>query len=113
MTWVVDLKNDKIRAMVAWRGVALLLGVFPLLGQQDGPAFFETNIRPILVRQCLGCHSAASQPVMGGLRLDTREAAIKGGSRGAAIVPGKPADSLLLKAVRHTAGALRMPPGPK
>ena len=113
MTWVVDLKNDKIRAMVAWRGVALLLGVFPLLGQQDGPAFFETNIRPILVRQCLGCHSAASQPVMGGLRLDTREAAIMGGSRGAAIVPGKAADSLLLKAVRHTAGALRMPPGPK
>ena len=76
--------------MVAWRGVALLLGVFPLLGQQDGPAFFETNIRPMLVKQCLGCHSAASQPVMGGLRLDTRELAIKGGSRGAAIVPGKP-----------------------
>jgi hypothetical protein len=99
--------------MVVWRGFALLLGTFPLLGQQDGPAFFETNIRPILVRQCLGCHSAESQPVMGGLRLDTREAAIKGGSRGAAIVPGKPADSLLLKAIRHTAGALRMPPGPK
>jgi hypothetical protein len=50
---------------------------------------------------------------MGGLRLDSREAAIKGGSRGPAIVPGNPADSLLLNAVLHTAGALRMPPGPK
>ena len=50
---------------------------------------------------------------MGGLRLDTRELAIRGGGRGAAIVPGKPDESLLLKAVRHTAGNLRMPPGPK
>ena len=50
---------------------------------------------------------------MGGLRLDSREASLKGGTRGAAIVPGNPAESLLLKAVLHTSGALKMPPGPK
>ncbi|HYI92952.1 MAG TPA: DUF1553 domain-containing protein [Bryobacteraceae bacterium] len=99
--------------MAAWRAFALLLGVFPLLAQEDGAAFFEKNIRPILVKQCLSCHSAESQPVMGALRLDSREAALKGGSRGPSIVPGNVGESLLMKAVRHTAGALKMPPGPK
>jgi len=84
-----------------------------LAAQEDGAAFFEKNVRPLLARQCLGCHSATSQPVMGGLRLDDREAALKGGSRGPSIVAGKPAESLLLKAILHEAGALKMPPGPK
>lgn len=99
--------------MPCWRVVAFALAAISVNAQQDGPAFFEKNIRPILTAQCLGCHSAASRPVMGGLRLDTREFALKGGSRGASIVPGNPAESLLLKAVLHTAGPLRMPPGPK
>lgn len=50
---------------------------------------------------------------MGNLRLDSRELALKGGTRGPAIVPGNPADSLLIKVVRHSAGPLRMPPGPR
>lgn len=85
----------------------------PLLAQEDGPAYFEKNVRPLLVAKCLGCHSATSQPIMGGLRLDTREHTLKGGSRGASVVPGNPAESLLLKVVLHTAGPLKMPPGPK
>lgn len=99
--------------MLARRLGALFLVAFPSLAQEDGAAFFEKNIRPLFVKQCLSCHSAESQPVMGGLRLDTREFTIKGGTRGPAVIPGKPADSLLLKAVQHSAGALRMPPGPK
>ena len=31
---------------------------------------------------------------MGGLRIDSRENLIKGGTRGPAVVPGKPAESL-------------------
>ena len=99
--------------MLARRIGALLLSALALMAQEDGSAFFEKNIRPLFVKQCFGCHSSESQPVMGGLRLDDRELAIKGGGRGPAIIPGKPNESLLLKAVRHTAGALRMPPGPK
>ncbi|MBI2687834.1 MAG: DUF1549 domain-containing protein [Acidobacteria bacterium] len=90
-----------------------ILAAMPLAAQEDGPAFFETRVRPLLAAQCLGCHSATSQPIMGGLRLDSREMVLKGGGRGPAIVPGKPAESLLLQAVRHTAGPLKMPPGPK
>jgi hypothetical protein len=78
---------------------------------QDGADFFEKNVRPILVRQCLACHSSPTSP-MGGLRLDTREAMLKGGAHGPALVPGKPAESLLLRAVRQTED-LKMPPSGK
>jgi hypothetical protein len=77
----------------------------------DGAEFFEARVRPVLVRQCLACHSSPTAP-MGGLRLDSREALLKGGTRGPAVVPSKPAESLLLRAVRHT-DALRMPPSGK
>ena len=78
----------------------------------DGPAFFEKNVRPLLVARCLGCHSAATAPA-GGLRLDTHEGLQKGGARGPAVVAGAPEQSLLLKAIRHTEGVPKMPPGPK
>ena len=45
----------------------------------------------------------------GGLRLDSREAVLKGGETGPAVVPGKPDESLLMHAVRHRDG-LAMPP---
>ncbi len=79
--------------------------------QADGtPAqsaeFFEARIRPILAANCYECHGDDEK---GGLRLDSREALIKGGDSGTAIVPGKPDDSLLIKAVRHATGAPKMP----
>jgi len=91
----------------------LALGAMAAPAQEDGVAFFEKNVRPLFAKQCLSCHSATSQPVMGGLRLDDRALALKGGTRGPAIVPGKPSESLLLRVVRHEAGPLKMPPGPK
>lgn len=90
-----------------------LLATAALLAQTDGAEFFERNVRPILVRSCLGCHAATSKPVMGGLKLDTREDLLKGGSRGPSLVVGQPAESLFLKVVMHNAGPLKMPPGPK
>ena len=71
--------------------------------------FFEKKIRPALVEQCYACHSAKLETPMGGLRLDSREGVRKGGASGPAIVPGEPAQSLLLKAV-STDMNLRMPP---
>ena len=78
--------------------------------QEDGPAFFETNIRPLFARQCQACHSTAAG--MGGLRIDSRENLIKGGTRGPAVVPGKPSESLLMNAVMQS-GSLKMPPSGK
>lgn len=75
-------------------------------------AFFEKKIRPVLVTHCYKCHAADSEKVRGGLLVDTRAGLRKGGDTGPAVVPGKPADSLLLKALRHT-DELKMPPREK
>ena len=73
-------------------------------------AFFENRIRPILNNQCLRCHSAAEGKVKGGLALDTREGALKGGDSGPSVVPGNPDKSVLIKAIRYTDANLQMPP---
>jgi hypothetical protein len=70
---------------------------------------FEKYIRPLFVRHCYECHSGASNEIKGGLRLDFREAVLKGGESGPALVPASPEESLLLSAVKHE--GLEMPPG--
>jgi Protein of unknown function (DUF1549)/Protein of unknown function (DUF1553)/Planctomycete cytochrome C len=77
----------------------------------EGVKFFESRIRPILVRECYGCHSDAGGNVRGGLRLDTRERTLIGGNDGAAIVPGDPESSLLFLAITHE--GYEMPPEKK
>lgn len=69
-------------------------------------AFFEKSVRPVLVEQCVSCHGPKMQK--GGLRLDTRDGVITGGTNGLVIVPGKPADSRLIAAIKHV-GNLKMP----
>ena len=72
--------------------------------------FFEAKIRPLLAEKCYTCHSKESDKVKGGLLLDSREAVLAGGNTGAAIVPGKPDQSLLIRAVRYKDEDLQMPP---
>lgn len=72
-------------------------------------AFFESKIRPLLAEYCYECHSA-DQKQKGNLLLDTREATLKGGDTGPAIVPGDPQKSLLLSAVKWSDKDLQMPP---
>ncbi len=71
--------------------------------------FFEKKIRPLLADKCYACHSSSTM-ALAELRLDTREAVLKGGSRGAALTPGDPESSLLLTAVSYTKLDLQMPP---
>ncbi|MFQ5731290.1 MAG: PSD1 and planctomycete cytochrome C domain-containing protein [Planctomycetaceae bacterium] len=73
-------------------------------------AFFESRIRPVLVKQCYDCHSVQADAAEGGLRVDSRKAIRAGGQRGPAVVPGNPKASWLLKAVRHSDPKLKMPP---
>ncbi len=63
--------------------------------------FFEAKIRPVLIRECYGCHSNESGNVRGGLRLDSRELTHIGGSSGPAVVPGDLDESLLYNAIIH------------
>jgi cytochrome c553 len=94
--------------------LAALLALFAGRAAAD-PAqaeFFERRIRPVLVAECLGCHSDAAEAkkkLRGGLKLDTRAGVLAGGDTGPAVVPGKPAESLLLQSLRYD-GDLKMPP---
>jgi hypothetical protein len=71
-------------------------------------AFFSSRIQPLLERHCYECHSHQAKKVKGGLVLDSRQGWETGGESGAAIVPGRPEDSLLIKAVLYQ--DLEMPP---
>jgi hypothetical protein len=76
--------------------------------------FFESKIRPVLVEHCYRCHGAdalAKGQLKGGLRVDNREGLLRGGDSGPAIVPGKPADSPILEALRYE--TFEMPPDGK
>ncbi len=72
--------------------------------------FFETRIRPLLAKNCYACHTDAK---MGGLQLDSREHALKGGKSGPVIVPNDPSKSRLILAVSQTDAKLKMPPSGK
>ncbi|MEW6304128.1 MAG: DUF1553 domain-containing protein [Verrucomicrobiota bacterium] len=69
---------------------------------------FVRDIKPILETSCLQCHGAEKQK--GGLRLDSREALLKGGDNGAAIVTGDSAKSPLIHLVAHLVPDSEMPP---
>jgi mono/diheme cytochrome c family protein len=51
----------------------------------------------MLAQNCYGCHGPAAQQA--GLRLDLRQNALRGGDYGPVIIPGKSADSKLIKRV--------------
>jgi hypothetical protein len=77
-----------------------------------GVEFFEKKIRPVLIEHCYSCHSTEAKKQKGGLLLDSKAGILKGGDSGAVLVPGKPSESLLIKAIRQLDG-LKMPPKSK
>ncbi len=99
-------------ARCVWLLLPLAIALLSATARQD-PApsadpravHFETKVRPLLVSKCEECHAETAE---GNLRVDSREALLKGGDEGPAIVVGNPDASLLCKAVRHQ-GDLKMP----
>ena len=80
----------------------------------DQLAFFESKIRPVLVEHCYQCHSAEALQagkLKASLLVDSRDGMMKGGESGAAVVPGKREDSLLIAALKYD--GFEMPPAGK
>ncbi|QDV18776.1 Planctomycete cytochrome C [Gimesia panareensis] len=77
--------------------------------QADGDQFFREAVEPILKQHCYDCHSHTAGVMEGDLTLDWQSGWKNGGSRGPAIVPGQPEQSLIIKAVLHTDPNLKMP----
>ncbi len=75
----------------------------------DRPVKYFGDIHPLLADHCLSCHGPDKQK--GGLRLDSLEAALKGGeSFGPAIIPGKSAESPFIQFIAHLEPDMEMPP---
>lgn len=70
--------------------------------------FFQQKVLPLLKARCYECHSQNARRLEGGLRLDARPLVLKGGDSGAAAVPGKPVESLLIEAINYD--SFEMPP---
>jgi hypothetical protein len=77
----------------------------------SGDEFFEKEVRPILVERCHQCHGDIAKP-KAKLRLTSRANLLKGGESGPAAFPGKPAESLLIQAIRYN-DTPKMPPKEK
>lgn len=74
-------------------------------------AFFEKEVRPVLVNRCYDCHSEKKQK--GSLRLDNISYILSGGDSGPALVAGDPAKSLMIEAVHFKDPDFEMPPKEK
>ena len=99
--------------MIPFLGIVLLcLGILPCsipsVSADERDDQFENQIRPVLAATCFGCHGAPK--VSGELRVDSREALLKGGDSGPSIVPGSPETSLLMKAIQRHDDVSAMPP---
>ena len=69
---------------------------------------YEKDVKPILSQNCYSCHGPRSQQA--GLRLDTRQPALRGGDYGPVIVPGKSSESKLIRRIVSGDGGIQMPP---
>src|SRR5262249_55497244 len=75
------------------------------------PVDYNREVRAILSKNCYACHGPDDEHRKAGLRLDIREAALKGLESGVrAVVPGKVDDSELVLRVTSTDPGERMPP---
>ena len=92
--------------------VVIALGLLPSsfsLGS-EGDRLFTLKVLPLLKVKCFGCHGNDPKDTRGDYNLLTRDAMLKGGeSEETALVPGKPEESPLYKAILWEDG-MEMPP---
>jgi len=106
-------------SLTRWSIATLVVAAFsvsPSLAappDREGTAFFESKIRPLLVARCYECHSKQAPKLSGGLALDSKAGWVIGGDGGPAIIPGKPDESRLIKAVQWSDDEVHMPPKQK
>ena len=86
--------------LAAWTALLAQLSAAPTID-------FVRDIQPIFAQHCYTCHGPNRQEAE--FRLDHKPTALKGGDLGPAILPGKGADSLLVRAISGQDAKLKMP----
>ncbi len=87
--------------------LALALVISPELKGSTAESVFEKHVRPILANHCYECHYRESK---GGLRLTSRQALLRGGNSGPAILQNDPENGLLFQAITRRHPEIQMPP---
>lgn len=82
------------------------------LSDEEKIDFFNSQVKPILQKNCFQCHGVGDE-VQGGLELTSREKILDGGHYGAAVSLEKPAESFLLEMVGYGQETAQMPPDGK
>lgn len=101
------MTNSRIKMLPV--ALCFLFAASGALAQGKGDSIsFQKQIAPIFRASCIGCHSEKS--AMGGLVLTSYAKTMKGGKGGAQVVPGKSAESKLVKYLLGTAQP-KMPVG--
>ena len=90
-----------VLASVGLLGWGLAMGTVQAAGQDEAatPEFYTNSVQPIFKANCYRCHGGLNH--RGGLNFQTRAGMMKGGHDGPVIVPGDPANSLLVRLIRH------------
>ncbi len=99
---VWGMRISLLAAWLSWVGLAVSAGAEPLR--------FNRDIRPILSENCFHCHGQDASKRKGELRLDSWEGATAAREEGAALVPGKPEESVLLQRLESSDAEEQMPP---
>lgn len=108
ITWIVSL----VTVFTGWLclGQPAHAAAIPIANVQRSKAVdFENDILPLMRKSCLACHSASER--QGELVLETPQTMRKGGDSGPALIPGRGAESLLLKLAAHQEEPAMPPPG--
>lgn len=79
--------------------------------KREATVDFAKEIHPLFKRSCLACHNTTKAKA--GLNLESPQMILKGGDSGAAAVPGKAEESLLLITAAHRDDLPMPPPGNK
>ncbi|MFO1065974.1 MAG: PSD1 and planctomycete cytochrome C domain-containing protein [Pirellulales bacterium] len=106
------MHHTNLASVFRWLTVLSVLVLFrPQLLAQNSTVDYQRDIQPIFAEHCLHCHGADASSRKGELRLDDRDATTKGGESGkAAIVSGKPSESLLIERILTADADEVMPP---
>ncbi len=112
---MTTLVQRRILLLIGFSVAALIAWPRERADSQETPTFdaasvefFTTKVKPLLEARCFECHGPDTKILKGGLSLASRAAMLRGGDSGAAIVPGKPNESLLVKAINYV--DFEMPP---
>jgi len=107
--WNLGIGGGLLAGMVGVSTLAAAAAA-PAVAPTAPPTPLSTKAQQVLAARCFSCHGPQAQ--LGGLRLDSAAAALKGGKSGLVVTPGHPEKSLLVKAIGYD-GKLKMPPAGK